>query len=235
MANPLSDVQICNLALSRIGIQQVILSLNPPDNSVSAAQCSLWYGFCRDYLLRAFAWPWAIQWAALTQVSITGTPANWEWDYSYRWPVDCLTVRRIMPQPQPTTGTTPPIFPNIPLFSAFSRLWKHEDVNSQPVLYGMSSDASGKLIVTNLPNAWIEYSQAVTDSTQFAQDFASLLAWRLAMELSMTLARSDDRRAVCEKQFSLEWVTATARALNEKQASQSAIDDPSEFIRYRYS
>ena len=229
MSSPLSDVQLYNMSLAQVGITQVITA--PTDQSNEALQFNVWYYFCRDLLVREFAWPTVFQTAALNQVSVTGTPASAEWLYSYRWPTDCLTVRRIMCQPNPSP-TAPPIFPSQPLLNTQSQLWKHEDVNSNPVLYSFSCDVSGRLIMTNEPNAWIQYSQYLSDPTQFAQDFAFLLMWRVAMMIAMPLGRTDDRRAYCERMFKDQWLLVTSRAKNEIQASQ-AIDFQSEFIQAR--
>ena len=65
---PLSVVDICNVALTRIGSTQRITAITPPFNTNEAAQCALFYPQCRDELLRDFPWPWASAYVELTQV-----------------------------------------------------------------------------------------------------------------------------------------------------------------------
>ena len=233
MPSQLSDVQIFNMALTRIGSTQVVTSFTQATNE--AALANVWYYTCRDYLLRAFAWPWAQVWAQLTQVSAAGVPANAEWNYSYRYPADCMTIRRLMRQPASYSTVSPPIYSNNVATQAvpYPPPWTHGDADPYPVLYAVSNDVNGRLIVTNTASAWIQYTQAVTDPTQFPQDFADLLAWRVASELAMALARSDERRAYCVQMYQRAYVLATARSLNEQQATQPYVDYNAESVRAR--
>lgn len=235
MSTPLSDIQIYNMSLAQVGSTQIITS--PLDQSNEASLFNLYYYFCRDLLVREFSWPTVMQWVQLNQVSVTGTPANAEWLYSYRWPSDCLTVRRLMVWTnQPVAGVSPPIFANQPIQNPNSLLGLHEDVDSNPILYGLSCDVNGRLIVTNAPSPlWLQYTQYITDPTQFAQDFAYLLMWRVAMMIAMPLGRTDDRRAYCERMFEEQWAIVTSRAKNEMQSSQNAYTWQSEFMEYRNS
>lgn len=87
---PFSDVQICNLALSRIKVGYQIQALN--ELSQEAAACSLAYQFNRECALREYEWPFSGRFAALALIQ-SGLVPNWA--YSYRLPANCLKVRRI--------------------------------------------------------------------------------------------------------------------------------------------
>ena len=52
-----SVVEICNIALTRIGQNEPIVSLT--EQSKAAELCSLHYATCRDEVLRDFDWPFA--------------------------------------------------------------------------------------------------------------------------------------------------------------------------------
>lgn len=85
---PVSDVSICNLALTRIG-QPKITSLS--QGSKAADLCQLHYEMTRDSVLRDHPWNFAQAYAELSRASTT--PA-FEFDYSYSLPTNCLKVIR---------------------------------------------------------------------------------------------------------------------------------------------
>lgn len=81
-----SEVQICNLALSKIGEEQITSLL---DNSKAARLCNLVYEPLRDSVLRAHIWNFATKRVALAQSATT--PA-YEYDAQYTLPVDFLRM-----------------------------------------------------------------------------------------------------------------------------------------------
>ena len=85
-----SDVEICNIALSRVAHSQPIASLT--EKSKAAELCRMFYGPMRELVLRAFPWPFAESLVALADI---GTPAP-GWAYRYRYPSECLKVRNIV-------------------------------------------------------------------------------------------------------------------------------------------
>ena len=54
-----SEVQICNLALSRIGEDGSIISLDPPEGSEHAAACAAFYQRALGSLLESHDWSFA--------------------------------------------------------------------------------------------------------------------------------------------------------------------------------
>jgi hypothetical protein len=86
-----SDVQICNIALGRVGCQQFINSLDDP--TTEAAICKKIYGFTLERVLQDFPWQFATRYVDLQDV---GSPVS-PWGYRYRYPNDCLQARRIVP------------------------------------------------------------------------------------------------------------------------------------------
>jgi len=237
MANPPSDVQIANMALMRIGVTQTLVAAAGgqfTDQSATAQTMNIWYWQDRDSELTEYPWPWASKYQALAQVSLQGIPANPEWGVSYRYPTDCLAVRRIVngcivtnavPIP-PQTTANPPV---IPWVSA----WNRADGDPLPFPFEIGSDAIGRLIYTNAPSAWIKYTYAVSDPTQYANDFADLLAWRVAVDVGYAMARDDKRRELCLKMYEQRKMEVRSRFMNEDQNSQPFIEYNSETIRAR--
>lgn len=84
-----SVIQICNLALSRIGDEQ-ITSLN--DGSKAASKCSLFWPSVRDAVLRAHPWNCAI---AQKELAALSDAPLFKWDAQYPLPSDFLRVHHI--------------------------------------------------------------------------------------------------------------------------------------------
>jgi hypothetical protein len=98
-----SKVEVCNIALARIGASQTIADID--EESESAAACALFFDICLEATLRDWAWPFANRTADLAQVAAA---PNSDWGYSYRLPVDCVRAIRIRTGDR--NDTVPPPF-----------------------------------------------------------------------------------------------------------------------------
>src|SRR5688572_11149621 len=87
-----SETEIANLALSHLGVGKEIANLET-ERSQEAVACRRFYDTARDATLRDFSWPFATKIAVLGLIE---ADPNDEWDYSYRYPSDCLQLRRIL-------------------------------------------------------------------------------------------------------------------------------------------
>ena len=90
-----TDVGICNLALTgHLGTTPI----SAIGESTKAGQvCDLHYEAARDALLRAHPWNFAIKRVALAQDGTKTTELEaleYEFDYGYALPADCLKVLR---------------------------------------------------------------------------------------------------------------------------------------------
>src|SRR5690606_25121463 len=83
---------IVNRALARIGSSKQIANVET-ENSREAISARLVFDDERDYVLRDFPWPFATAYRTLALVS---EAPNGDWGYAYRYPSDCLYVRRIV-------------------------------------------------------------------------------------------------------------------------------------------
>lgn len=223
MPVPQSAVNICNIALNRIGVLQTIVSLTPPDNSPSGVACSAVYDFCRLELLAKFPWPWASKYATLALVA---TNPNQEWRYAYQYPTDALFVRRVTVSP---TATVTQPYGTSPGFT-FDR----SDTNPKPPPFEIGYMNSAQVIYTDLQNAACKYTFDQTDVTTFTTEFANLFAWRLAVELADALANDPGQRERCDKMFRQVEMTSAAIAMNEAQNSQPYVDYNSPTVRARW-
>lgn len=182
-----SVVQICNIALSRIGQNDPILSLT--EQSKAAELCSLHYDACRDEVLRDFDWPFA---EARVYLADIGTPPM-NWAYRYRYPNDCLKARRIT-----VPGTENPV----------------ADLR---IPFQVMHATGGKAIVTNQAQAELVYTVKVEDTTYFDPLFVSALGWRLASELAIGLQVRPENFRAADQQYQYAISKAHAVALSEQQ------------------
>lgn len=180
-----SSTDLCNKALSHLGVSQEIASLT--DGSKAAQACNRFYAEVIDEVLRAFPWPFAtiVQDLAL----VTTDPTN-EWAYSYRYPSDCLMPRRIL------NGSGNP------------------DTTSTRVVFRVARDAQGRVIWTNQVNAQLEYTQRVTAPEEFDPEFVHAASFLLAAYVGPRVMSGDPSnlaaRAANLYRFTIEQAWANA-------------------------
>ncbi|MBP2652629.1 MAG: hypothetical protein H6Q73_198 [Firmicutes bacterium] len=150
-----SVVEICNLALAKIG-QGTINTLS--EASPQAEACSLVYEPTRDALLRQYPWNFATKSAFLGQVSVTIPEAD-VWLYIYQYPTNALHVRKVF-----NKGNIAPEIPND---------------------YEIISTGNSKYVCCNIDQAIARYTLRVTDTTVFDPLFVQALACKIATELAM--------------------------------------------------
>ncbi|MCC3733708.1 hypothetical protein LLS47_12295 [Rouxiella badensis] len=184
-----SVIQICNIALMRIGSSRTINSLS--EQSKQADVCNVFYETARDAVLSDFPWNFAAKRVVLADL---GVPSS-DWQYGYRYPTDCMRVIEIM-------------VPGIRFPTPGMRL---------PFEVGSDSDGTGKIIYTNEAQAQLRYVGKVTDPNMFDAQFSDALSWRLAAEFSMPLSASGDLGNKALQMYNSVILSAGARSNNESQ------------------
>lgn len=86
----MNAVQICNLALGRLGGRAAIQSLDDADEEARA--CAVVYPATVASALTAYAWPFAERRATLARLPASPSEA---WGYAYALPVDCIKPVRL--------------------------------------------------------------------------------------------------------------------------------------------
>jgi len=187
---PVSKVQICNMALAKLGVKRPITSLT--ENSQEAKQCNLFYDQCVDRVLRDAPWAFATRYEAGQLVAEAGAQA-WadQWGYAYRYPTDCLFVRRIATEA--------------------GRLV------ADPPEFAIGNDSAGRLIFTDQQDATIEYTARMEDPTRYDPAFVDALVWKIADAVAMPLSVSDGLRARADQMYRVAISEAKAIAANERR------------------
>lgn len=191
-----SVVQICNMALSHIGSEARVSSISPPDGSVEAGHCAMFYDLARTELLEPGNWAFSLKRATLAEV----TNPSMGWAYAYAKPSNCLRALRIL---RPSIAIT--------VFTQDLAVAPHAaDSGTAPF------DIEGEVIFTNEPDAVLVYVQDVTDSTKFPASFTSALSYLLASYLAGPILKGNEGErvgdAMRQRALALADVSATASA-----------------------
>lgn len=198
-----SSTEICNLALSHLRVSKEIANLET-ERSQEAASCRAFYETARDATLRDFAWAFA---SKIDSLPLVEEDPNDEWAYSYRYPTDCLKIRRIL---------------------SGNRNDSHQ--TRQP--YKVIQDSAGLLILTDKRDAELEYTIRADDSDRYPADFILAFSFRLAAYIAPRVTAGDPfklgERAL--RMYQLEMSMAQASDVNEEQPD---VLPESEFIRGR--
>ncbi len=197
---PLSEAQICNMALAHVGHTQFIANLET-EQSNEANVCGLFYEQARDFVLEDYPWPFATRYATLNLIE---EDPNNDWDYSYRYPSDCVFVRRLV--------------------TALGR------ENTTPPPFKTGSDDSGRLIYTDEEDAVAEYTKKIEDPAMFPALFGEAVSWYLSGLICPGLAKDRKQAVACFQMYEITKGRAQATAGNEQQQTT---EPESEFIRAR--
>jgi hypothetical protein len=159
-----TETEIANLALSHLGIGKEIANLET-EKSQEATACRRFYPTCRDAVLRDFPWPFATKFAILALVADPPTETL-EWAFSYRYPTDCLTIRRIQ------TGV-------------------RQDNQDTRIRFKLGRDDQGQLVYCDESLAKVEYTFREEDPQRYPADFQLAMSFRLAAYVAPRLTGGD--------------------------------------------
>lgn len=152
-------IEICNMALSRIGRDRII-SLD--SNNEESRQCKMYYDMCRQSLLKDYDWGFAKRIDQMAQVDFK----HFGWQYVYAYPSGCLQILRIYNN----NGES---------------LVHNSDEDDEWDIFNMSG--SSQAVACNVDMAMVEYIIDVRDSGVYSAQFCDALAWRIAAEIAMQL------------------------------------------------
>ena len=186
-----SEVDICNLALARLGDNATVASIDPPEGSAQAEHCARFYPVARDSLLEMHAWKFATRRVLLAQLSTD----TWNWPFAYAEPADVIKLLAVLSA------------------SAAS------DTDTQE--YEAETDGNGTpIILTNQEDASLRYVARVTDTTVFSPLFIDALAWLLASYLAGPVLKGDAGAAMakaCLQSFMLALSNAKTSDANQRK------------------
>jgi hypothetical protein len=198
-----TSTEICNLALGHLAVGKEISNLET-DQTPQAIACRRFYETALKKTLRSFAWPFATVYEPLALVEENPTE---EWDYSYRYPTNCLFLRRVL------SGT-------------------RNDTRQSRIPYKVGKDSQGRLIYTDKDEAEIEYTQYTEDNTLYPDDFVLALSFCIAMYVAPSVTGGDPFKLGerAEQMFRVAISEAMGTSFGEEQSEEEPL---SEFTRAR--
>ena len=206
-----SRTEICNLAISHLGIADEIADVSEDgDNSEAANACRRFYDIARRATLRDFDWVFARKPVALTEIEDDDDEIDLpeEWGYVYRYPTDALCIRRI------SSGA------------------RNDSRQSRIEFTEQYNDTYGILIMTDQEDAVAIYTVDHDNPVYYPPDFELAFSLRLAYYIAPRLAGKESRKLKAElwQLYSMEIGRAMANIANEEQAPEPV---QSEFVRAR--
>jgi hypothetical protein len=198
-----SKTEIANMALSHIGIGKDVANLDT-EKSQEATACRRFYPVSLRTTLRDVPWPFAT--SRRTLALITEDP-NDDWDFSYRYPSDCLFIRRIL------SGI-------------------RNDTQQSRAQFKIEQAGGGKVLFTDVEDAIAEYTIVTEDTSLFPPDFELALSLRLAVYIAPRLTAGDPFKLQSQvmQLYRIEIAKANASAINEGQPDENP---DAELIRSR--
>lgn len=199
----MTNTDICNMALSYLGKGRII-SMDD-DTSEEARQCRIHYDHCRRMLLGKYTWSFAkrVTELALCAKTVPG------WDYCYGYPGKCLAVRFI--------------------FDKDLRRVVNGKKNAFEV--AMLAD-NQKVIMTDLENAWCEFTQDTVEVDLFSEEFIEALAHYLAASMALSL---DGNAAIQQTQMQLYQIAFEAAKVGTANERENLPTFPEDYSNARFA
>lgn len=198
-----SKTEICNMAISHLGSGKEIANIDT-EQSQEAAACRRFYNISYQAMLTEHDWNFATEFYTLELIETQPTD---EWAYSYRYPSDCLKIRRIL------SGT------------------RNETLDSK-VPYKIIKDTVGKLVYTDSDAAEVEITKDISDPSFYPAQFQLALSFRLASYIAARVTGGDPFKM--KEDMLAQYVIEMGKALAQDMNSARLDKKPdSEFIRVR--
>lgn len=202
-----TNVEVANTALSRIGIDQLLESLDDP--RPAGVMTSLHLEPTRQQMLEDYDWSFASRVVALALVAGVTIPG---YTYVYRYPVNCLKLRQLTDDQGARVIRT------------FWNELDHQTIQRNPYTVHADPNTDGsRIICTDVQFAYAWYTYNITDPNMMSALFRSAWAWKIASELAIGLRTDANRAQFCYEQYRLDVSRATSQMLNEQ-----ALDRPKE-------
>lgn len=183
-----SAIQICNMALSRLGTRATIAALT--EASEEARICNAHFAQARDELLRQYDWNFARRVETLAERD-EDPPAGWS--YCYSVPNKCARFRGIWSGPQPIGEPA---------------AWALGGIAD-------ASDNDAVAIFTNQSEATGVYTRVVENTELFSVGFVLALTWRLAEAIALPITSRESIADVIARRAPMKAAEGFAMDANE--------------------
>lgn len=166
-----AEIDVYNLAVSRIGIGQTIADLT--ERSEPRRQCSRWFEFCRLEVLRNHPYAFARK---AVQLALTADETYPGFQFVYDYPNDCVQLLEIVPEDGLRWQQGTIVFGNWDAREG----WPVNRITFERI---MRADGQAQAIACDLADAWALYTSSSAIIGIWPSDAVNALAWRLAAEI----------------------------------------------------
>ena len=191
-----ADVDLCNLALSYLGDEAIVTSINPPDGSAQSSHCSRFFPVARDALLEMHSWGFATLRVTLAQV-VTNPSSTWQ--YAYACPSNVVNYLEVL-----DPAATDEYSVGVPMQNTVPGAFNNGIGVYTPQPFEVETDANGNdILYTNQLGAVLRYTQSISDTTKFSPTFNVALGRLLASMLAGPIIKGSEGRAESANQYKL--------------------------------
>lgn len=187
---------ICNIALSHVGDDAVITSIDPPDGTVQAGHCRRFYPIARKAMIEMGPWGFATARAELAEVA----NASNVWAYAYALPSNCLKPLRVL-----RAVGFPYVHASIYEADTLSGNLTNEQGGSEFVI-------ENGVLFTHEPEAVLIYRRDITDTTKFTPTFVIAIGYMLGSFLAGPIVKGMDGVQLGAKllEMAMSWAAQAA-------------------------
>lgn len=196
-----SKMDIINLALANLS-REPIQSLSEPNPE--AFQLRVHWETALASVLRDHPWGFAMRRRPLALMA--ETPIGFT--YAYGYPADCIQARRVLPCAEGS--------------------WRNQP--ALPFEIGRSLNGRQRVILSDLPNAALEYTTIQVPCEEFDPQFVNALAWRLTAEICLAIHADPQSHQAATATYSAQ--LQQAKALDMRESSSPRLPD-GDFLRAR--
>jgi hypothetical protein len=241
----MSEVTICNLALSHLGDTAAVASIKPPDSSVQAQLCSRFYWVARNALLEMAAWGFATRRAVLA--ALVPQPSDGfdidengcmvgPWRHMYALPAGVINALSVQEKEAPGEyeawfgPVKHDFFPPYP--QGYLPVPGAPLVVPQPFSIETRTDGS-QIVLTNVHCAVLRYTTLVEDTTKFSPLFTVALSYLLASMLAGPLIKGDAGAAAATQQLEMFNAVKSAGVTSDANQRKTHVEAAVSWIRGR--
>lgn len=163
---PVSKVELCNAALSKLGQDVRITSLS--ENTKAARALNVAFDRVLDFVLADGIWPFALKYGALA----VKAQATLGWTYRYDYPDEALTVLAVSDER------------GIRSYRDLLSIGQAVDGPDFEVQHG----DDGTAILADIADAYVVYVARIDEPTRWPPLFVETLACRLALDVAPVIA-----------------------------------------------
>ena len=156
-----TEIDICNLALARLGDSATVASIDPPEGSAQADHCARFYPIARGVVLESHNWLFSTKRKRLALLSADA----FNWSYAYAVPSNSLKIISVLP------------------YNGGS-----EDESQE---YEIEAGDSSNVILTNQGDAVAKFTELVTDPARYSNLVVDALAWLVGAYVGGPLLKGD--------------------------------------------